>query len=213
MTLAAELSELSAAALLSAYRDRRLSPVEVVEASLVRIERADRLLDAFCLVDPERARAEARRSEQRWRDGAPAGALDGIPVAVKDVFPTRGWPTLRGSRAIDPAGPWEEDASAVAALRRRIERRQLRGARGRDGAARPRDRRRRIDPDPVQLLRAARDQAHVRPGPRVAPQPVRHGGPRGPDGPLGHRSRASARRDVRARPARLDRAAAARAQL
>ena len=118
MTLAAELSELSAAALLSAYRDRRLSPVEVVEASLVRIERADRILHAFCLVDPERARAEARRSEQRWRDGAPAGALDGIPVAVKDVFPTRGWPTLRGSRAIDPAGPWEEDASAVAALRR-----------------------------------------------------------------------------------------------
>ena len=47
-----------------------------------------------------------------------AGALDGVPVAVKDVFPTRGWPTLRGSRAIDPAGPWEDDASAVAALRR-----------------------------------------------------------------------------------------------
>src|SRR5918992_677718 len=90
MTLAAELSELSAAALLSAYRDRRLSPVGVVEGSPLRLERA----------------------------GAPAGALDGIPVAVKDVFPTCGWPTLRGSRAIDPAGPWEEDASAVAALRR-----------------------------------------------------------------------------------------------
>jgi aspartyl-tRNA(Asn)/glutamyl-tRNA(Gln) amidotransferase subunit A len=39
-------------------------------------------------------------------------------VAIKDVFPTRGWPTLRGSRAIDPAGPWEDDAPAVAALRR-----------------------------------------------------------------------------------------------
>jgi aspartyl-tRNA(Asn)/glutamyl-tRNA(Gln) amidotransferase subunit A len=118
MTLAPELLELSADALLAAYRDRRLSPVEVLEASLARIERDDRVLDAFCLVDGERALAEARRSEERWRDGAPSGALDGVPVAVKDVFPTRGWPTLRGSRAVDPAGPWEDDAPAVAALRR-----------------------------------------------------------------------------------------------
>jgi aspartyl-tRNA(Asn)/glutamyl-tRNA(Gln) amidotransferase subunit A len=118
MTLATGLSELSAAALLSTYRDGRLSPVEVLEASLARIERDDRILDAFCLIDADRALAEARRSEERWRRGAPAGALDGVPVAVKDVFPTRGWPTLRGSRAVDPAGPWEDDASAVAALRR-----------------------------------------------------------------------------------------------
>jgi aspartyl-tRNA(Asn)/glutamyl-tRNA(Gln) amidotransferase subunit A len=118
MTLTANLSELTAAALLPAYRDRTLSPVEVLEASLARIERDDRIIDAFCLVDADRALAEARRSEERWHGGTPAGALDGVPVAVKDVFPTRGWPTLRGSRAVDPAGPWEDDASAVAALRR-----------------------------------------------------------------------------------------------
>ena len=35
------------------------------------------------------------------------GALDGVPVAIKDAYPTRGWPTRRGSRTIDPAGPWE----------------------------------------------------------------------------------------------------------
>jgi aspartyl-tRNA(Asn)/glutamyl-tRNA(Gln) amidotransferase subunit A len=107
---------LSASELLDAYREQRLSPVEVLEASLARIERDD--VNAFCLVDEASARDEARRSEERWRAGVPAGALDGVPVAVKDVFPTRGWPTLRGSRAIDPAGPWEDDASAVAALRR-----------------------------------------------------------------------------------------------
>jgi len=107
---------LSATALLDAYRERRLSPVEVLESLLPRIERDD--VNAFCLVDGASALEEARRSEQRWRAGAPAGARDGVPVAVKDVFPTRGWPTLRGSRAIDPAGPWDDDASAVAALRR-----------------------------------------------------------------------------------------------
>jgi len=82
MTLATDLSELTAAALLPAYRDRRLSPVEVLEASLARIERDDRILDAFCLVDADRALAEARRSEERWRRGAPPGALDGVPVAT-----------------------------------------------------------------------------------------------------------------------------------
>ena len=41
-----------------------------------------------------------------------------MPVAIKDIFLTRGWPTLRGSPTVDPAGPWEDDAPAVAALRR-----------------------------------------------------------------------------------------------
>jgi aspartyl-tRNA(Asn)/glutamyl-tRNA(Gln) amidotransferase subunit A len=118
MALAADVLELGAAALVAAYRERGLSPVEVLEAALARIERDDPVLDAFCLVDAERARAEARGAEERWRRGAPAGALDGVPVAVKDVLLTRGWPTLRGSRALDPAGPWEDDAPAVAALRR-----------------------------------------------------------------------------------------------
>jgi aspartyl-tRNA(Asn)/glutamyl-tRNA(Gln) amidotransferase subunit A len=113
-----DLLEHSATALITAYRDRRLSPVEVLEASLARIERDDPVVNAFCLVDAERALGEARESEERWRRGAPGGALDGVPVAVKDVFPTRGWPTLRGSRAVDPAGPWEDDAPAVAAFRR-----------------------------------------------------------------------------------------------
>jgi aspartyl-tRNA(Asn)/glutamyl-tRNA(Gln) amidotransferase subunit A len=110
--------ELRAAQLVARYRDRRLSPVEVVAATLARIERLDPIVNAFCLVDGERAIAEARASEARWQRDAPAGALDGVPVAVKDVFLTRGWPTLRGSRAVDPGGPWVDDAPAVSALRR-----------------------------------------------------------------------------------------------
>jgi aspartyl-tRNA(Asn)/glutamyl-tRNA(Gln) amidotransferase subunit A len=109
---------LSAVELGTHYRERRLSPVEVVAATLARIEQLDPIVNAFCLVDGERASAEAQASEERWRRGAPLGPLDGVPVAVKDVFLTRGWPTLRGSRAVDPDGPWDDDAPTVSALRR-----------------------------------------------------------------------------------------------
>jgi aspartyl-tRNA(Asn)/glutamyl-tRNA(Gln) amidotransferase subunit A len=107
---------LTASELLAAYRQRRLSPVEALQALLPGIE-ADEF-NAFTLLDAEGALAQARASEARWAAGAPIGALDGVPVAIKDAYPVRGWPTRRGSRAIDPAGRWDEDGSAVAALRR-----------------------------------------------------------------------------------------------
>ena len=59
----------------------------------------------------------ARASEDRWARGEPCGALDGVPVSIKDLLLTRGWPTLRGSHSIDPAGPWDVDAPAVARIR------------------------------------------------------------------------------------------------
>ena len=118
MTTHTDLTALSAHELLGAYRAREVSPVDVLEACLARIEARDPVLNAFCLLDPEQARGEARASEQRWRAGAPAGKLDGVPVAIKDVFLTAGWPTVRGSRAIDADGPWDADAPVVAALRR-----------------------------------------------------------------------------------------------
>jgi len=43
--------------------------------------------------------------------------LDGVPVSIKDLLLTKGWPTLRGSRTVDPRGPWNDDAPAVARLR------------------------------------------------------------------------------------------------
>ena len=109
---------LPAAELVAAYAARELSPVDVAEAALRRIAAGDDELNAFCLVDPEPAEAEAEASEARWARGEPAGPLDGVPVAIKDLLLTRGWPTLRGSTAIDPDGPWEDDAPVVAALRR-----------------------------------------------------------------------------------------------
>src|SRR5690606_24289377 len=49
--------------------------------------------------------------------GAPRGPLDGVPASVKDILLTRGWPTLRGSKAIARDQPWKDDAPAVARLR------------------------------------------------------------------------------------------------
>lgn len=114
----ADLTRLSAIEMTDAYRARTLSPVETADALLAQIERCDSTINAFGLVAPEVTLAQAQASEDRWLAGNPAGGLDGVPVAVKDVFLTSGWPTLRGSRAVDPAGPWRESAPAVCALSR-----------------------------------------------------------------------------------------------
>ena len=112
-----ELGYLSATELVARYRRREISPVAVTGAVLARIARLNPKINAFCLVDEEGALAAARESEQRWMRGEPNGPLDGVPVSIKDLLLTRGWPTLRGSRTIDPAGPWTDDAPAVARLR------------------------------------------------------------------------------------------------
>jgi aspartyl-tRNA(Asn)/glutamyl-tRNA(Gln) amidotransferase subunit A len=112
----AGLCELSAVALLEAYRTHALSPVEVTRAVLERMQALNAKLNAFILVS-ERALDEAKASEARWRAGQPKGLLDGVPVSIKDIILTRGWPTLRGSKTIDPKGPWNDDAPATARLR------------------------------------------------------------------------------------------------
>jgi aspartyl-tRNA(Asn)/glutamyl-tRNA(Gln) amidotransferase subunit A len=108
---------LSALELVELYRARKLSSVEATAATLARIAALNPRFNAFCLVDDEPALAAARASEQRWMKGQPQGRLDGVPVSVKDLLLTKGWPTRRGSRVIDPKQPWEEDAPAVARLR------------------------------------------------------------------------------------------------
>ena len=99
------------------YRSKALSPVEATEAALARIERLNPELNAFLLVDGDGALAAARDSEARWSRGEPLGLVDGVPTSVKDVLLTSGWPTLRGSRAVQPAQDWDEDAPGVARVR------------------------------------------------------------------------------------------------
>jgi aspartyl-tRNA(Asn)/glutamyl-tRNA(Gln) amidotransferase subunit A len=112
-----DLADWTATELAAAYTRGAASPVEATRAVLDRIADRDTALNAFCLVDGEAAIEQASRSEARWQAGTPAGPLDGVPVSIKDLFLTRGWPTLRGSRTIDPDQEWDEDAPAVARLR------------------------------------------------------------------------------------------------
>src|SRR5882762_8954329 len=108
--------ELSATELLDGYRKHQLSPVEVTRAVLERIERLNPVVNAFNLIS-EAIETDAKASEARWSRGEPKGLLDGVPVSIKDIILTRGWPTLRGSKTVDPKGPWNDDAPAVARLR------------------------------------------------------------------------------------------------
>jgi aspartyl-tRNA(Asn)/glutamyl-tRNA(Gln) amidotransferase subunit A len=112
-----DLPYLSATELVALYRARKLSPVEATRAALDRIAQLDSRYNAFCLVDAERALADARESEARWAKGAPAGLVDGVPTSIKDLVLTRGWPTRRGSRTTPSEKAWDEDAPAVARLR------------------------------------------------------------------------------------------------
>jgi aspartyl-tRNA(Asn)/glutamyl-tRNA(Gln) amidotransferase subunit A len=91
-----DVTRLSATELLGLYRRRELSPVEATRAVLARIDTQNGLTSAYCLVRDSDALASAKQSEQRWLAGEPAGLLDGVPVSVKDLLLTSGWPTLRG---------------------------------------------------------------------------------------------------------------------
>jgi len=93
-----ELCFTSAVDLGSLIRAGRLSPVEVCEAILARVERLNSRLQAFLTVTPELARAGARAAEARARIGALRGPLDGIPYSLKDLEPTAGVRTTFGSR-------------------------------------------------------------------------------------------------------------------
>ena len=111
-----DLLTCSAADLLRLYGSKGASPVEVARAVLRQVDRLNPVLNAFCFVAPD-ALAAAAQSEARWMRGEPKGLLDGVPVSIKDLLLTSGWPTLRGSKTVDPAGPWTDDAPAVARLR------------------------------------------------------------------------------------------------
>ncbi|OKJ92320.1 MULTISPECIES: amidase [unclassified Amycolatopsis] len=110
-------TKLTASELVAAYATGELSPVEATQNALRVIEERDGETNAFCLVDADGALEQAKASEVRWRDGNPIGWLDGVPASIKDMFLTQGWPTLRGSRCIDPDQPWDVDSPVTARLR------------------------------------------------------------------------------------------------
>jgi aspartyl-tRNA(Asn)/glutamyl-tRNA(Gln) amidotransferase subunit A len=102
--------------LAAAYAAGAASPVAVTEAYLARIESLDAKLGAYLTVTGDEARAAARASEARHRAGRPLSPLDGAPIALKDVFCTRGVRTTCGSRILERYVP-PYDATMVARLR------------------------------------------------------------------------------------------------
>jgi aspartyl-tRNA(Asn)/glutamyl-tRNA(Gln) amidotransferase subunit A len=108
---------LPATELLRHFRRKSLSPVEVAQACLARIERWNDAVGAFCFVDADGALAAARASEARWARGEPCGLLDGVPATIKDLVLVRGWTARRGSHSTAGQPPAAEDAPATARLR------------------------------------------------------------------------------------------------
>ncbi|HVF63877.1 MAG TPA: amidase [Casimicrobiaceae bacterium] len=93
-----DLCRLSAAALGEGYTRGVFSPVDVVEAVLARINEVNERLNAIVTLDATGARAAARASERRWREGHARGPLDGVPLTIKDNLNVRGLRTTWGSR-------------------------------------------------------------------------------------------------------------------
>ncbi|MDP6884416.1 MAG: amidase family protein, partial [Rhodospirillales bacterium] len=95
---------------------KKISPSEVMEAVLARIEALEPRLNAFAHLTADAARAAAREAEDAVVRGAALGPLHGIPVTIKDLTLTAGVPTERGSHAYKGAVP-EVDAPMVSRLR------------------------------------------------------------------------------------------------
>ncbi|MBX3622912.1 MAG: amidase [Rhizobacter sp.] len=110
------LHTLSAIELLAGYTRKTLSPVEVTRAVLAHIERCEPRLQATYALAAEAALAQAAASEARWRKGEPQGALDGVPVTIKENIATRGVPMPLGTAATELV-PAERDAPPAARLR------------------------------------------------------------------------------------------------
>jgi len=111
-----ELCYLPAVELARRIARRALSPVDVMENALARIEAVQPALNAFCFVYPDEALAAARAAERAVAAGEPLGPLHGVPIAIKDFTPTKGKTTTRGSYAFEHWVP-EADALIVRRLR------------------------------------------------------------------------------------------------
>jgi amidase len=110
-----ELTRHSATRLAELIHGREVSPVEVIEAHLRRIEELNPALNAIVTLAPD-ALVRARAAEEAVMRGEPTGPLHGVPVTVKDTIETKGLRTTSGSLRRAEYVP-EKDAQAVARLK------------------------------------------------------------------------------------------------
>ena len=110
------LHDLSAVDLIAGYRARQFSPSEVLEDVLSHIAVWEPHIKALYAFDPDGARASAKASTERWQKGEPVGALEGVPVTIKDNIATKGVPVPLGAASV-PLVPAASDAPPAARLR------------------------------------------------------------------------------------------------
>jgi len=93
-----DLTFLSAVSMAEQIRQKKLSPVELVEAHLTRIQELNPTLNAFVRVDAEGARRQARAAEAAAREGRKLGVLHGVPISIKSSIDTEGLRCESGTR-------------------------------------------------------------------------------------------------------------------
>src|SRR5215468_10416309 len=108
--------DMTAADMLAGYKAKKLSPVEVVDVVIARIDAWEPRLKALYAPDFEGARKAAKESEKRWQAGKPQGALDGVPITIKENIATKGVPVPLGTAATELV-PAAADAPAAARVR------------------------------------------------------------------------------------------------
>ena len=112
-----EPCDLSAVDARAAIGAKQLSPVELLESCIARIERLDPVLNAIVIPCFERARVEAVAAESAVMNGEPLGRLHGLPLGVKDLNDLAGVKTTQGSPLFEDFIP-EHDDNIVAAMRK-----------------------------------------------------------------------------------------------
>ena len=110
------LHDLSAVDLIAGFRAKQFSPTEVLEDVLAHIAIWEPHIKALYAFDPDRARAAAKASTERWHKGEPSGALDGVPTTIKENIATQGVPVPLGA-ATTKLVPAAADAPPAARLR------------------------------------------------------------------------------------------------
>ncbi|MBB4782342.1 Asp-tRNA(Asn)/Glu-tRNA(Gln) amidotransferase subunit GatA [Streptomyces rapamycinicus] len=111
-----DLTRLTAAEIAARIASGEVTAVEVTEAHLARIEAVDEKVHAFLYVDREGALAQARAVDAKRERGEELGPLAGVPLALKDIFTTKGIPTTVGSKILDGWVP-PYDATVTQRLR------------------------------------------------------------------------------------------------
>ena len=103
-----EICYMSAGDLSKLVQSKEISPVEIIEAHLTRIDATEPVLNSFITLLADQARKSARQAEKDIQAGRYKGPLHGIPVALKDLYNTGGVRTTSGSRIFDTFIPTED---------------------------------------------------------------------------------------------------------